>query len=179
MLIYEWLTRMSRVKRRFIIDYFRKWRIILGCNFHRLSRTINMQYSETLKTQPFTSIVFFIYSDWRYQLCQIWAVSWQNQQCGCAPSEDSDQPGRPASLFRDFALCSVGSWGPKISSSGRRRLWSDWADAQADLSLRWAHSHIVGFVMRRLISYQHTIETIYHKKRLIRSLVRSAFWSDR
>ena len=28
---------------------------------------------------------------------------------------------------------------------------SDWADAQADLSLRWAHSHIVGFVMRWLI----------------------------
>ena len=31
------------------------------------------------------------------------------------------------------------------------RLWSDWADAQADLSLRWAHSPIIGFVMRRLI----------------------------
>ena len=29
--------------------------------------------------------------------------------------------------------------------------WSDWADAQADLSLRWAHTHIVGFVMSRLI----------------------------
>ena len=29
--------------------------------------------------------------------------------------------------------------------------WLDWADAQADLSLRWAHNHIVGFVMRRLI----------------------------
>ena len=27
----------------------------------------------------------------------------------------------------------------------------DWADAQADLSLRWAHSHFVGFVMSRLI----------------------------
>ena len=25
--------------------------------------------------------------------------------------------------------------------------WSDWADAQADLSLRWAQSHFVGFVM--------------------------------
>ena len=25
--------------------------------------------------------------------------------------------------------------------------WSDWADAQADLSLRWVHSHFVGFVM--------------------------------
>ena len=28
--------------------------------------------------------------------------------------------------------------------------WSDWADAQADLSLRWAHSHFVGFVMSQL-----------------------------
>ena len=31
--------------------------------------------------------------------------------------------------------------------SAQRRLWSD---AQADLSLRWAHSHFVGFIMRRL-----------------------------
>ena len=38
-----------------------------------------------------------------------------------------------------------------VSSCGQRRLWSDWADAQADLSLRWAHSHIVGFVMSRLM----------------------------
>ena len=28
--------------------------------------------------------------------------------------------------------------------------WSDWVDAQADLSLRWVHSHCVGFVMLRL-----------------------------
>ena len=28
--------------------------------------------------------------------------------------------------------------------------WSDWVDAQADLSLCWALSHFVGFVMRRL-----------------------------
>ena len=32
-----------------------------------------------------------------------------------------------------------------------QRFWSDWTDAQADLGLRWAHSHFVGFVMRRLI----------------------------
>ena len=30
---------------------------------------------------------------------------------------------------------------------------SDWANAQADLSLRWAHIHFVGFVMSRLISF--------------------------
>ena len=29
--------------------------------------------------------------------------------------------------------------------------WSDWADAQAYLSLRWTHTHFVGFVMSRLI----------------------------
>ena len=32
------------------------------------------------------------------------------------------------------------------------RLWSDWVVAQADLSLRWTHSHFVGFVMCRLIN---------------------------
>ena len=29
--------------------------------------------------------------------------------------------------------------GPKVSLCGQRGLWSDWADAQADPSLRWAH----------------------------------------
>ena len=33
---------------------------------------------------------------------------------------------------------------------GQRRLWLGWADAQDYLSLRWAHNHIVGFVVRRL-----------------------------
>ena len=28
--------------------------------------------------------------------------------------------------------------------------WSDWVDAQADLSLRWAHTHFVGSDMSRL-----------------------------
>ena len=34
--------------------------------------------------------------------------------------------------------------------STQRRLWSDWADAQADLSLRWAHMPFCCFVMKRL-----------------------------
>ena len=51
----------------------------------------------------------------------------------CAPIEDSEQPGRSPSLVRVFAV--------RIKK----------ADAQADLSLRWAHSHFVGFVTRRLI----------------------------
>ena len=41
-------------------------------------------------------------------------------------------------------------WILSYTLSAQRRLWSDWAGAQADLSLRWAHSHFVCFVMSRL-----------------------------
>ena len=51
-----------------------------------------------------------------------WAVSWQNQQNDCAPSEDSDQPGHAPSLIRVFAVRSMGSWGHKLSSCGQRTL---------------------------------------------------------
>ena len=62
-----------------------------------------------------------------------------------APSEDSDQPGHPPSLIRVFAVCMKKAWVLSYPLSAQRRLWSDWADAQADLSRRWAHSHFVGF----------------------------------
>ena len=78
------------------------------------------------------------------------AASWQNQQCGCAPSEDSDQPEHPPSLIRVFAVRMKKAWALIYPLSAQRRLWSDWADAQADLSLRWAHTVFVGFVTRRL-----------------------------
>ena len=83
--------------------------------------------------------------------CIIWATTWQNQQNGCAPSEDSDQPGHPPSLIRVFAVRMKKAWVLSYPLSAQRRLWSDWADAQADLSLRWAHTHFVGFVMSWLI----------------------------
>ena len=78
-------------------------------------------------------------------ISNIWATTWQNQQKGCAPSEDSGQPGHPPSLIRVFAVRMKKAWVLSYSLSARRRLWSDWADAQADLSLRWAHSHFVCF----------------------------------
>ena len=39
-----------------------------------------------------------------------------------APIEDSDQPGHPPGLIRVFAVRSMGSLGPNISSCGQRRL---------------------------------------------------------
>ena len=58
----------------------------------------------------------------------IWAATWQNQQTN---------------------VCQVKTQ-IQVSSCGQQRLWSDWADAEVDLSLRWAHM-LVGFVVRWLI----------------------------
>ena len=75
----------------------------------------------------------------------------KTNKMACAPSEDSDQPVHPPSLIRVFAVRMKKAWVLSYPLSAPRRLWSDWADAQADLSLRWAHIHFVGFVTRRLI----------------------------
>ena len=76
----------------------------------------------------------------------------KTNKMACAPSEDSDQPGHPPTLIRIFAALMKKACVLSYPLSAQRRLWSDWADAQADLSLRWAHSDFVGFVTRRLIS---------------------------
>ena len=56
----------------------------------------------------------------------------------CAPSEDSDQPGHPPSLIGVFTICVKRAWFLNYPLCAQWKLWSDWADAQADLSLRWA-----------------------------------------
>ena len=60
----------------------------------------------------------------------IWATSWQNQQNGCASSEDSDQPGHPPNLIRIFA---VGCPGWSESS-----LCAQWVAKDPD----FLHAHI-------------------------------------
>ena len=98
------------------------------------------QKRKTITTIPSTSV----------RMKNNWAVTWQNQQNECVPSEDSDQPGHPPSLIRVYAVRMKKPWVLSYPLSAQRRLWSDWVDAQADLSLRWAHTHFVGFVMSQL-----------------------------
>ena len=54
-----------------------------------------------------------------------------------ASCEDSDEPGHPPSLIRVFAVRMKKPSVLSYSLSAQRRIWSDWADAQACLSLRW------------------------------------------
>ena len=104
-------------------------------------------------------------SDWSSSLLQeqalLWAVTGQNQQNECPTSEDSDQPWHPPSLMRVFSFRMKKAWVLSYPLSTQRRLWSDWADAQADPSLRWAHTHFVGFVMLRL-TVCHSVAFCWH-----------------
>ena len=71
-------------------------------------------------------------------LC-LWAATSGNVPSTREHSEDSDQPAHSRSLIKIFTGQILDSQWSKVSSCGQRRLWSDCADAQADLSLRWAH----------------------------------------
>ena len=63
----------------------------------------------------------------------------KTNKMACVPSEDSDQSGHPPSLIRVLAVRIKKAWVLSYPLSAQRRLWSDWADAQADLSLCLAH----------------------------------------
>ena len=52
-----------------------------------------------------------------------------------AHSEESDQTGHPPSLIRVFAVRTKRHWVLSYPLSAQRIVWSDWTDAQADLSL--------------------------------------------
>ena len=70
----------------------------------------------------------------------------------CAPSEDSDQLGHPPSLIRVSAVRMNKHWALNYILSAQWRLWSDWADAQADLSLRWPHMSFCWFCRAAVLS---------------------------
>ena len=69
----------------------------------------------------------------------------KTNRMACAPSEVSDQPGLPPSLIRVFAVCMKKASVLSYPLSTQWILWSDRADAQADLSLHWAQRSFCWF----------------------------------
>ena len=55
----------------------------------------------------------------------------------CVTSKDSDHSAHPPSMARVYPF--LDSYKAVQITSDQQRLWSDCADAQADLSLRWSH----------------------------------------
>ena len=79
----------------------------------------------------------------------------------CAPNEDSDQPGHPPSLIRVFTVRVTKAWVLSYPLSAQRRLWSDWVDAQAELSLHLAHISFCWFCHE----VAHFLKPSHHLKR--------------
>ena len=117
----HFLTRSSYIPVRYVVRY------------HRKAFVWGEMYSYSFTSGK----TYLVIQTWRIVK---WATTWQNQQSDCAPSEDSDQPVHPPSLFRVFAVYMKKTYILSYPFSAQRRLWSDWADAQADLSSLGVHS---------------------------------------
>ena len=76
------------------------------------------------------------------------------------PAKTRISPGiRPVCSV--FAVRMKKAWVLSYPLSTQRGLRSEWTDAQADLSLRWAHSHNVVFFVRRLICVCSSVTVCY------------------
>ena len=99
------------------------------------------------------SILFAIESTSFLQPLNLSHLMTKTNKTASAPSEDSDQPDQSLSCLLEKKLGSLTTYWAHSEDL------SEWADAQvdlslrswADLSLRWARSHFVGFVMWWLI----------------------------
>ena len=107
-----------------------------GCS---LSEKYQLSWSMTkltnsLEPQEKTQISLCICAIW-------WACKWQNQHNDLCTKQRLSSAW--ASTQSDQNLrCH---WVLSYTLSALRRLWSDWADAQADLSLCWAHMSFCRF----------------------------------
>ena len=93
----------------------------------------------------------------------------------CSPSEDSNQPGHPPSLIRVFSVRMKKHWSLCYLLSIQQKPWSDCADAQTNLSLRWAHKsfrwfyraaahlHFQCWLLRHFFKEEIVLKLIYHR----------------
>ena len=84
----------------------------------------------------------------------------KTNKMACASSKDSDQPGHPPSLIKVFTVRMKTALVLSYLLSAQWGLWSDWVDAQADLSLGWAHMPFCWFCHE---AAQHDYHKNYHK----------------
>ena len=93
----------------------------------------------------------------------IWASAWQNQQNGMCSAKTQISLGiRP--VWSDSSLSAWRKLGSLATYWVHSEDWSDWVDAQADLSLRWPHISFVGFV--RAGSYLLSRKLVLERARL-------------
>ena len=107
------------------------------------------------------SVVFRIYSIGK----RAWAVLHLNHLM----TKPTKWHARPAKTqIRVSAVRMKKPWILSYPLSAQRRLWSDWADVQVDMSLRLVHSHFVDFVTWWLIYNYCSWDSVYISRLMIK-----------
>ena len=75
----------------------------------------------------------------------------KKQQPDFVHIDDSEQPRWSICLVRVFICLTKNDFALSYPLSAQQRVWSDWADAQADPSLCLVQIQIAGFVMHKLV----------------------------
>ena len=131
----------NRLKKTFLIIYcdYQGW-----CRFFTLHKIVKDLKGATII--PLSKLLKF---DFRKKKSTFLVENWKVRT-----SEDSDQPGHPPCLIRVFVVRMKKPWVLSYPLSTQRRLWSDWVDAEADRSLRWAHRSFCWFCRAAAHMYQ-------------------------
>ena len=88
----------------------------------------------------------------------IWAATWQSQQCECASSEDSDQPGHPPSLIRVFTVRMRKPW---VLTQWAHSEDSDQTGRMSRLIWVFSGRILIVLVLSCLCSYYHYFRMVY------------------
>ena len=147
LVFYRCNTCLSREITLYICGAFSFTATRFGCLLGLLESRAQTNLSPTSENFSwFVSLKLFLL------VINIWAATWKTNKMSVRPAKSQISLGiRP--VWSETSLSAWRNLGPLATYplSAQRRLCSDWADAQADLSLRWPHSHFVGFVMSRII----------------------------
>ena len=81
-----------------------------------------------------------------------WSATWQNQQCCMCAQRWLRSAWAFSQSEQSLLSASINVW-----SFTQRRRWSDWADAQADLRLRWAHRSFCWFCHAMALCIWHKV----------------------
>ena len=94
-----------------------------------------------------TLYVYWVLGNWAWQRTHMSSVMTKSTEWHVRPAKTRISLGiRPVcSLIRVFAVRIKKAWVLSYPSGAQQRLWSDWANAQAGLSLHWAHRSFCWF----------------------------------
>ena len=106
-----------------------------------------LSVSYALQVSTLFSFKYFWYPVWKYSVN--WPQHDKTNKMSVRPAKTQISLGiRPA--WSESLLCTQWVAKDPMFLHADSEDWSDWVEAQADLSLCWAHTHFVGFVMSRL-----------------------------